>query len=455
MSAYRMGNRLLTGLVICALAGCTTTPQQSYSELADDSLDKTSPWQGDQADAADALLLTDLMSIPELNALIEQAMATNPGLQQTMLALKMTYAQKTSTASSTLPTVTAGFDASKVQDVDATYSPDVTVSWELDVWKRLADSTSAAEKDIASSAASLQSAKDTLAANIMRAWLAISYQQQVVDIQAARLTVLENNESIILEQYRAGLGDLDDLDTARTTTATARSNLASYEETLASSRRDLTQLIGLLGSDMEINVSSKFPAVLTPVATLPEQDLSRRPDLQSAYLNIEAEDYRAKAGYKDMLPSLSLTAAISDSSDNLVESLFTDPVWSLLGQLSAPLFNGGSLEAAAEVAELSAESAYWAYQETLLNAVYEVEDALGQESSLTKQQQHMQDALENAERSFENYQQNYREGLVDISNLISAQTSLFDAQAQLAQVTYNRLTNRIDLGLALGLGLTQ
>jgi NodT family efflux transporter outer membrane factor (OMF) lipoprotein len=444
---------MLAGLAILAMAGCVTTPQQTYSEWADQSLELTTGWQGEQTNAVDAIQLTDLMNIPELNVLIEQALNTNPGVQQTLLALRMAYAQRTSTASDSKPSVTAGFDAYKEDGSDATFSPDITVSWEMDIWQRLADDTSAAEKDIASSAASLQSARDTLAADIMRAWLTIIYQQQVVEIQNARLTVLAANEGIILEQYRAGLGDLDDLDTARTSTATARSNLASYEEELASSKRDLALLIGSLGYDLDLDISSEFPEVLTPLATLPEQDLARRPDLQSAYLDIEAEDYRAKSAYKDLLPSLSLTAAVSDSNESLVESLFTDPVWSLLGSLSAPVFNAGNLKAEAEVAELTAENAYWVYQETLLNAVYEVEEALGLENSLALQQQHLEDAYKNAQSSFLHYQENYREGLVDISDLISSQTSLFDAQAELAQAKFNRLYNRISLGLALGLGV--
>ena len=95
------------------------------------------------------------------------------------------------------------------------------------------------------------------------------------------------------------------------------------------------------------------------------------------------------------------------------------------------------------------------YQETLLTAVNEVENALGQEKSLALQQKHLQDSYDSAVRSFANYQEKYREGLVDISDLISVQTDSFDVQESLVQVKYNRLVNRIDLGLALGLGVSQ
>lgn len=78
----------------------------------------------------------------------------------------------------------------------------------MDLWNKIGNSSSAADKEIASNIATLQSAKDTLAANIMRSWLQISLQKQLIAIEMQRLTVLENNEGLILQKYRSGLGDL-------------------------------------------------------------------------------------------------------------------------------------------------------------------------------------------------------------------------------------------------------
>lgn len=49
----------------------------------------------------------------------------------------------------------------------------------------------------------------------MRGWLDISLKQQLVDIESQRLVILENNEKLVLERYRAGLGSLEDLDNAK------------------------------------------------------------------------------------------------------------------------------------------------------------------------------------------------------------------------------------------------
>ncbi|WP_413282559.1 TolC family protein [Vibrio sp. MA40-2] len=454
MMSYRKMNRSLLAFAIIGLMGCSSSSDNNFQELAKQSLQQQIAWNAQQPDATEVVQLTELMNIPELDTLIKQAMKNNPSLQQTLTALKIVYAQRDETNSDRIPSLTAGYDASKEEGSDSEYSADLTVSWELDLWNEIGNETKAADKDIASSIATYQSATDTLAANIMRAWLQISLQKQLVDIELLRLKLLEDNEQMILEKYRSGLGDLEDLDTAKTESAATRSTLAEYTEQLAQNERSLALLLGNVGDDQTFNVRSQFPQVLTPLVSLPEQDLSRRPDLQSAFYDLEAEEFRTTAAYKALLPSISLSVALSDTASSPTSALFASPLWSLLGQLSAPILDGGYLQSQIDIAELTTENAYWVYKETLLNAVNEVENALGQEKSLAEQQQHLQIALESAKRSYANYQEKYRQGLVDISDLISVQTSGFDVKANLTEVIYNRLVNRIDLGLALGLGVS-
>jgi outer membrane protein TolC len=144
---------------------------------------------------------------------------------------------------------------------------------------------------------------------------------------------------------------------------------------------------------------------------------------------------------------------LSGSGGEISDALFASPVWSLLGQLTQPLFDGGRLRAEAEIADLGAEQKYWAYRETLLNAVSEVENALSLEKSLEAQQQYIQQALDSAERSQQMYTRKYRQGLSTFLELLQIQEEAFDLESELTQLTYQRLSNRITLGLALGLGV--
>jgi len=440
-------------LLLAFTAGCSSKQSMDYTSAADEALTATTQWDYSQAKGEQPSYLNDLIQEPKLDELITLALKNNPGLQQTSLALKIAYAQGNISSAARLPTLNAGFSSSREQDQDTAYKADLTVSWELDIWQKLNDQVKASEMELAHSESFYTSARAVLAANVMRSWLTLIRDKQLLAVEYQRLAILENSEHLITQRYLAGLGSIKELDDARSTSASTRANLVEYQENLKSSERSLRQLLGLQASKQPLPSIEEFPDVMQVLASLPEQNLSQRPDLQQAYYNLKANQYKTQIAYKDMLPSISLSAALSDFGSSPSEALFTSPVWSLLGQLTAPLFQGGKLRAQAEIAELTTEQAYLAFQDTLLTAITEVNNALGKEQSLERQQHHLQNALISAERSASHYQAKYRLGLLTTLDLISVQQKTFDLQTQLTQLTYNRLANRIDLGLALGLGV--
>lgn len=441
-------------LILLGTVGCSSGSNKNFAQIAEESKNDQANWSYTQTDTSQVSELTDLVDIPQLTMLINQAIEQNPSLQQTALAVRIAYADRGITNSDRIPQLSAGFSANKDEDSDAIYAGNLTVSWELDLWQKISDDVKASDMDIASYEALYQSARDILAANIMRAWLQVNLQQQLIDIETMRLVVLDNNEATIFERYRSGLGEIEELDTAHSTSASARATLAEYHEELAQNKRSLWLLVGQHNQNSLLDINNQFPNVLLPLASLPEQDLSKRPDLQSAYYDIVAEQFRTNVAYKELLPSISIEAALTDIASSPSDALLTSPAWSLLGQLTAPLFQGGKLRKNIEISELKTEQTYWAFQDTLLSAVNEVENYLGQEQSLNIQHDHIDDALNSAKQSFANYQIKYRQGLIDILDLLTVQQYTFDLQTQLTMVNYNRLINRINLGLALGLGVS-
>lgn len=459
----------LAGLLL-ALAGCGATQTRiDYADQAEQAVAQVPDWS-ELDGGVDSTYLNELIHSPQLNGLIEEALAANPGLQQTLLTLKIRRAEQRQVGGDRWPQADFSYSASKQESSSGSvarqagssvisssgsstsYTGTLSVSWQVDLWRKLADDYRAAGKDVAEQAALYQSARDTLAAEIMQAWLQLIAQQNAVEIQQQRLDTLERYETFIRERYRNGVGSLEDLDSARTSTASARETLASQRQTLAQQQRALHEMLGRTGRD-RIDIPADYPDVRTPIAELPEQTLGRRPDLKAAYLAIQAESLRTDVAYKDMLPSISLEGTLYDLAQSPTEALLNDPVWSLLGQLTAPLFRGGSLKAAAEVQELTTEQDYQAYRETLLTAVTEVEDAIENERALERRQDHVETALASARRNLAQYERSYRNGLVSILDLLNIQQQTYDLRAQLDNLIYERLVNRIDLGLALGLGV--
>ena len=444
----RLFTLFLTTTVLCGCALNDTTPnfqQQALSER-----EHAASWSAPET--VPALALNGLINSEELDALVGEALQANPNLQQTMLSVQIYEAQWRQAFGAQLPQLDLGFSGSNTENTGSNFNSSLTVSWQLDLWQSLSDRSRAAGMDVQQQQQLYQAARDTLAAQVMTAWLGLTAQQQTIAIQKKRIAALASNEQFIIQRYRNGTGSLDDLTSARSLLASEKASLAEFEESLLQQQRALRTLLGR-SQGATIATAETFPAVITPLADLPDQTLSRRPDLRAAYAAIEAASLRSTAAYKDLLPSISLEAALLDTDGNLNDALLTDPLWSLLGQLTAPLYRGGQLRAAADIAELQAAQSYQQYRDTLYSAVTEVEDTLGQEHSLTQQQAHIEVALENAKTNLVQYRDSYRSGLANILDLLTVEQKTYDLEAQLNTLIYQRLSNRVNLGLALGLGV--
>ena len=484
-----MGKIKLTvnSITLCILlSACTSTDDRALSESASSSTGNNVVWQSQaqQQESTQTLLLNsdtrltdviDIRELPHLAGFIDEALSSNASLQQSLITLRKAQVAIDSAKADRNLNVDASFSASKSETTNSSastssntnsstssnssspsYSASMNVSWELDLWQKISDGISAANLDAASARASYQSARDSLVANVVRSYIDVLTQQQLLNIEQSRLTVLENNEAVILKRYSTGLGSLDDLDTARTSSANTRATIAQYENALLTAKRTLAVLLGRQNQSLnELNTQVSFPDVLLPLTTLPKQDLARRPDLQAAFYALKATEFEVDVAYKALLPSISLSASLSDNASTPSQALFTNPLWSLLGQMTAPLFHGGALRAQIEDAKLTSANAWWQYRETLLTAVQETQNALDSETALSARISHTNVALANAERSVSTIEGQYRQGLADILDLLSVYETRFNLRAQAVELHAQKLQNRIDLGLALGLGVSQ
>lgn len=398
--------------------------------------------------------LTDLIQDAQLDRLIQQALTANPDLQKTLLTLKASTWQLKSIHGDRLPSLDAGFSRNKTESVEASYNADISISWEADFWGKLANSEAAAAKSLAADQALYQESQDVLVANIIKSWLAMTSKQHLIDIESQRLAVLETNENRLLQRFKNGLNDLEELDEAQTASSQSRADLAQYKEDLAIERRTLQRY---LGSENTLNIvpNTDYPRVNLTLDYLPKQSLQRRPDLKAAYLAIQAADLNVSVAYKDMLPTISLSATLSDTASSPSSALFASPIWSLLAQLTQPLYQGSKLKAAVEIAKINTAEAYQDYRSTLLTAINEVETTIGQEKLLTQQLLNIQQALQSSQKNLTRYEQKYRTGLVELSDLIRVQETTFNLAAELDNLLYLHLINRVDLGLALGLGVKE
>lgn len=395
--------------------------------------------------------------------LVNEALAANPSIRSQFYAVEATRAQARSVYGRTLPSVSASGSAvasdTYIAATDSrvsgeTYGVGLDLNWELDLWGRLRASINAAEADLVASEADLASARLALTAQTATAWFdlneALAQERVAVETFEARTRALELTE----RRLSRGLASALDVRTARTTQASAEAAIARQRLASGNATRRLEILLGRYPS-AELDASADLPELLAlPPAGNPTLLLTRRPDIAAAEARISAAGLRAEQARLAMLPSFRLTGDVSTSESDIADAFDPSRIAArLIASLTAPIFNGGALDADRDAAVARAKAAVESYAATTLTAWREVEDALAADTLLAMQEDAQYRALEEARLAEELATRQYTNGLVSIFNLIDSQTRRLTAESNVIAVRSSRAANRVNFHLALGGGL--
>ncbi len=456
----RKASLIVLGLIFL-MAGCNTPPKdrtgeleiktpENWSALGDESLPPfSSGWLKDIAD-------------PLLPDLIAQSLAHNYNLQAVAARLEISRANTVISGADRYPQIFAGVSGSRRQRTGTsgfaltsnrsdTFGIAFDLNWEIDLWGRLRDSARASVADFQASESEYRSARLSLAGLTSKSWFDAVEAELQVRLAEDTLESFEDNLEIIEERFRRGITRALDVRLIRTNVAAARSNLQSRLRLRDVEVRTLEVIMGRYPA-YQMALASDLPVIVQPVpAGLPVELLERRPDLRAAERRLAAADSRLKVSKKNKLPAIRLTASGGTSTGDLTEILNTDfKVWSLFGNLTQPLFQGGRLEAGVNKSQASREQALAEYGQTALQAFSEVESALAAEVYLKEQESALRHGAEEALEAEDLAWDQYQKGLTDIVTVLESQRRAFDSKRQLLQISNQRLQNRINLYLALG-----
>lgn len=410
-------------------------------------------WQTPASKFKVARDISSLIDTPKVQALIAEALSANPDLSATAYRLKASGLLLSETSSAFLPSLNIGGSGSRSKtsekEADA-FTMSANISWEIDLWQRLSDVHDAAVLDVKAKSGDYMLARNALAARVVRGWIDLAYKSRAVSIERRRIEALVDIEEIILERYNLGIGNLTDLDTAKTKSEAAREVLVERELEMNKSQRALELLLGRYPSGSIVG-TEVLPKVANPLVGIPTEVLANRIDIQSAWDRVRKSDLNVSAANKAMLPSFKITADISNTSKTFFDFATGTALWTLMGSLTQPVFMGGKLKDTAAARSEESKAAWEDYRKVVLKAMQEVENGLAAERSLGRRVTYLEKSLKHATLSRINYEQRYREGLSDILDLLTAKETELNTEIQLLQVRALQLDNRIQLALASGL----
>ncbi|MCK5195076.1 MAG: TolC family protein, partial [Desulfobulbaceae bacterium] len=184
---------------------------------------------------------------------------------------------------------------------------------------------------------------------------------------------------------------------------------------------------------------------------LPSELLKKRPDVEVAFLQLQAADSDVAAAVANRFPSFSLTGAYGGSSNELHTLLNNSNIfWNALLSLSQSLFDGGRKKQAAKQAHYVFEERLAAYHKAILIAFRDVADALAAEEDAGKNLELQKNLYASASDTLRVSEEQYQQGLVDYLTVLTAQAAHSDSQRNLVSARRKQVAARISLARAVG-----
>ena len=391
---------------------------------------------------------------PQLDALVEEALANNLNLQASASQVTAAGGLVTQASAQMKPVVGAageavetGFGGSQVTETQGA----VAISWELDIWGKIRAQTDAAEAEFEAVTAEYEFARLSLRAQVARSWfMAVETNQQlafaneVVDLYTRTL-------KIVTAKNELGEIGMKEVHLAKADLASAEERLRQVKGAHEVAQRSLEILLGRYPS-AEMEVSSEFAAVPPPIpAGLPSDLIERRPDLVAAERRVAAAFNQTTSAKAARLPSIGLSGSAGGVNNQLTTLLGSgSSFWNVGANFLAPIYSGGALQAEVEIATAQQEGALAAFGQKALVAFGEVENSLSNEQLLEQREAFMDSIVDNNEKAFEIAQTQFQQGAVELLDVLQMQARLVNAKVAQISMRNARLAERINLHLALG-----
>ncbi|MFZ2269707.1 MAG: efflux transporter outer membrane subunit [Azonexus sp.] len=394
---------------------------------------------------------------PQLNALIEQALSRNNDFATAALRVRRAQLQAAQVDTNRTPNLAVGASASKTHTFDpaATFKAsgvNAGLSFELDLWGKLASQRAAARLEAEASEADCRAFAISLLGTTSQLYWQLAYLNQLLALSAADIDYAQR--TLTLTRARHTAGAVSGLNTVQ-----AELNLSTQEaaRTQLVQQRVETQhaLALLLNQPPETAVIEPTGFNTAPLpevaAGLPAEMLANRPDLHSAERRLRASlanvDYTRAYFY----PTFSLTGNLGTSSNTLL-NLLQNPAATLGVGLSLPFVQWNTTQLAIRVSENQYEEAVINYRQRLYSALAEVEGSLSGRSQLLAAAEKLELAMDQARRAERIAESRYQAGMTDVQLWLDAQARLRSVERSVLLNRYNQLNTQATLYRALGLG---
>ena len=459
---------------VLSLSGCVVGPdfKAPVPELpAGWASVPTEPGHNRAVDTAVDLHWWDRFGDRQLSALVREAQQRNFDVQLAASRLQQSLAIRRQINADTLPEVdaTAAYSRSRnsqkgLSDPSGNsgrqafnlWNGGLGFSWEADLWGRVKRSVEAADASVQVAAQDRNAVQLLVIVQTAQHYIQLRGTQQALAVVEQNLQIARRSLELTRLQLREGVAT--DLQVSE-----AAAQVAEIEARQAPLQQRSAQLINALSLllarepralQAQLSAAADVPAYGADVPVgLPSELAQRRPDIRRAEARLHAATAAIGMAEADFYPRITLSGSLGFQAMQLSDlGSWGSRNFAFGPGLSVPVFEGGRLQGGLQLQEGRQQEAGIAYQQTVLRAWHEVDDALVAYQASQRRRDSLQQAVAHSQRALDSVHQQYAQGAVDFLNVLTVQNALLANEAALVDSTAQVSLSLVDVFAALGGG---
>ncbi len=451
MKHHRLFTPSLAAGFALALAGCITVgPDYEVPETTVPDAWHTAATAGLAEGEANLQTWWTMFDDDKLSELIVRAQNSNLGLETALWRVEEARALRGVTAGVRLPQVALDGASTRQQPSDNGLTPPpeggfesttlhdyaVGASWEIDLFGRIRRSVEAADATVDARTEAYRDVLVTVLSEVALDYVDMRSTQERLRLARANVSAQEDTLKLTQDRFEAGLVSALDVAQAQSILANTRSLIPTLEAILERTLNRMAVLLGETPGALHAELAEPAPVPVEPQGVtvgLPADLLRQRPDVRRAERELAAQTALIGVATAELYPSFSLSGFLGVQAQSFSDLPSSSSVtWGVGLPIHWNLFSGGRIRSQIRVEETRTEQALLAYEQAVLGALEEVENAMVAYEQENLRREHLREAVDATERSLDLVLTQYRAGIADFQNVLDTQRSLLLRQDELA-----------------------
>ena len=405
-----------------------------------------------------------LFQDPVLTGLVQRIVAGNLSLKQALARIVQARAQRRAARADLLPgaswstsaSVSGYYDNADGWSRSESYSTALDVSWEVDLFGRIARGVEAARADYLAAQEDRRDVLVSLAAEAVTAYINLRTYQKRLESARENLELKSETLDLTKIKYQTGMAGALNVEQAAYSLESTRAQIPALEASIGELMNRLAVLLGGWPGDLEGELKAPRPIPTGDLKTAlgaPIDLIRRRPDLRALEQRLAAQTARLGEAQGGLYPRLTLNGSLGLSSPELGDLVSKEAMEAGVGVgFSWSVFNRESIKGGIEKQNALLEEARLEYETTLRTAVEEVENALLNMIKEEEKAGFLSKAVASAQEAAQLALQEYESGITDFQTVLETQQSLSSLKDDLSQSLGQGALNMVTLHKALGGG---